>query len=315
MQSKPSLITPSILPDRFKGFLIMLIAAFLFAILGVLIKILGPGYRVWDIAVYRFVGGTMVLLAIFGYRKNLFRPARPKLMLVRGVVGSITFVTLTYAVRAIPLSTAMVLFYSFPAFAALFSPLIFGDRIRVYEILCILLALTGVAVLFDFQMEGSLLGQTMAVLSAVFAGLTIAIIRKLRENHGSVIIYFYFCMIGSLLCIGPFLHDPQFPGNGLEWLIIGGILFTSIVAQILMNHGFRYCKSWEGGLFMTTEVIFAAVFGIIFLSETLSWRLWIGGLLIFSSAAAFNLQHRFIADRIAESERTKGASFAERTGN
>ena len=34
-----------------------------------------------------------------------------------------------------------------------------------------------------------------AVTVAVFAGLTVALIRKLRETHGSVIIYFYFCLI------------------------------------------------------------------------------------------------------------------------
>lgn len=271
----------------------MLLAAFLFAILGVLIKILGPSYRVWDIAFYRFVGGSLVLLAIFGFRQNLFRPARPKLMLVRGVVGAIAFLTLTFAIRTIPLSTAMVLFYSFPAFAALFSPLVGSEKIRFYEIVCITLTLTGVAVIFDFEMEGSLLGQAMAVLAAVFAGLTIAIIKKLRENHGSVIIYFFFCVIGGIISLGPFLQNPQLPGNGTESIIVGGILLTSIIAQILMNHGFRYCKSWEGGLFMTSEVVFAAMFGIVFFSEVLTWRLWIGGLLIFSGAAAFNLQSRF----------------------
>jgi len=271
----------------------MLLAAFLFAILGVLIKILGPSYRVWDIAFYRFVGGSLVLLAIFGFRQNLFRPARPKLMLLRGVVGAIAFLTLTFAIRTIPLSTAMVLFYSFPAFAALFSPLVGNEKIRFYEIVCIILALTGVAVIFDFKIEGSLLGQAMAVLAAVFAGLTIAIIKKLRDNHGSVIIYFFFCIIGSIISLGPFLQNPQLPGNGTESIIIGGILLTSIIAQILMNHGFRYCKSWEGGLFMTSEVVFATMFGIVFFSEVLTWRLWIGGLLIFSGAAAFNLQSRF----------------------
>ena len=42
---------------------IMMVSAFLFAVVGFLIKIMGPSFRVWDIAFYRF-GGSLVLLWI-----------------------------------------------------------------------------------------------------------------------------------------------------------------------------------------------------------------------------------------------------------
>ena len=142
--------------------------------------------------------------------------------------------------------------------------------------------------LFDFNFEGGILGQLMALVGAVFAGFTVALIKKLRETHGSVIIYFYFCLIGTAVSIGPFSADPQIPNSATEWIIVGGILFTSIVAQLLMNQGFRYCKSWEGGLFMTSELIFVSIFGLLFLGEPFTWRFWIGGMLILLSAAAFN---------------------------
>ncbi len=44
-----------------KGPAVMLVSALLFAVLGFLIKILGPSFRVWDIAVYRFGGSALVL--------------------------------------------------------------------------------------------------------------------------------------------------------------------------------------------------------------------------------------------------------------
>ena len=48
----------------------------------------------------------------------------------------------------------------------------------------------------------------------------------------------------------------------------------------------------EGGLFMTAEVVFAAMFGVLFFSDEISWCLWVGGLLIFSNAVAFKLKNR-----------------------
>ncbi len=278
--------------EPLKGILLMLTASLLFAVLGLLIKIMGPGYRTWDIAAYRFIGGVLVLVAVSRQRRQLFKPANPKLMIIRGLTGSAAFVACIIAIRSLPLSTAMVLFYSFPAFAALLSPLIFGERIRLAEIGCILLALVGVAIILDFSLAGTLSGQIMAVVGAFFAGLTIAIIKKLRATHSSIMIYFYFCLIGAAICMGPFLAAPQIPRWGMDWVIIGGIVLTSVAAQLLMTTGFLYCKSWEGGLLMTSEVIFVSIFGIIFLNETPGTRLAVGSLFILTSAGAFNFFSR-----------------------
>jgi drug/metabolite transporter (DMT)-like permease len=68
-----------------------------------------------------------------------------------------------------------------------------------------------------------------------------------------------------------------------------------------MNQGFRYCKSWEGGLFLMAEVIFTAILGILYLGEPMTWRFWLGGFLVLASAIALNrgnarrISHRGIA--------------------
>ena len=272
-----------------KGPAVMMVSALLFAVLGFLIKIMGPHFRVWDIAVYRFGGSAVLLWIIFGWRENLFRSPNPKLLLMRGVVGSIAFIAVIYAIRSIPLSTAMVIFYSFPAFAAAFSPFFFGDRISKTEITCIMIALFGVSVLFNFSLEGAGLGQVMALIGAVFAALTVTFIKQLRENHGSVIIYFHLCLVGAAVSLVPFAAEPHLPHTTLDWLLIAGMIAISVLAQLLMHHGFRYCRSWEGGLLMTSELIYASIFGIIFLSEPATWRFWVGGIMIIASAVILNL--------------------------
>ena len=154
--------------------------------------------------------------------------------------------------------------------------------------LCVGIALAGVFILFDIQFKGGVFGQIMGLLSGVFAGLTIAIIRKLRESNGPVIIYFYFCLLGTAITFIPFAENPQLPQTGYEFLVIAGIIVTSIAGQLLMNQGFLHCRSWEGGMFMTSELIFASILGVLFFSEVLTWRFWAGGSLIFISAVAIN---------------------------
>ena len=120
------------------------------------------------------------------------------------------------------------------------------------------------------------------------------------HQHGPVIIYLYFCTMGVLVTLPQFAMAPRLPATALDWAMALGIVFTSVAAQLLMNQGFFYCKGWEGGVFMSSEVIFTAIVGIAFLGDPASWRFWIGGLLIFGSAVALN---RFKANHVNREKR------------
>jgi len=192
------------------------------------------------------------------------------------------------AIRLLPVSTALVIFYSFPAFTAIFSFLIYRERIGKLEITCIAVVVIGIGVLFDFQLAGGLFGQTMALVGGAFAGLTVTLIRTLREKNGPVIIYLYFCTMGALVTFPKFVMNPILPSTPVEWVMILGIVFASVAAQLLMNQGFFYCSGWEGGVFMSSEVIFTSIVGIAFLGDPASWRFWTGGLMIFGSVVALN---------------------------
>lgn len=285
-QAKPRPLVQ--LDASFAGPLFMLSAALLFTLLNVFVKLLGPSFTVWHIGFFRFFGGLIVLLAIFGRHRNPFKGHNIKLLFIRGCVGSIAFISLITAIRILPLSTALVIFYSFPAFSAVFSFIIFGERISSLQIACIAAVIVGVGIIFDFRLSGGLLGQAVALVGSVFAGLTVTLIRSLRAKNGPVIIYLYFCTMGAIVTFPKFIMNPILPSTPMEWFMILGIIFSSVTAQLLMNQGFFYCRGWEGGVFMSSEVIFTALVGIIFLGDPTTPSFWIGGLMIFASIVALN---------------------------
>lgn len=284
------------------GPLFMLAAALLFTMLNLLIKLMGPAYTIWHIGFYRFFGGVIVLWLVFGRHGNPYRGHNIRLLIIRGVTGSAAFLSIVTAIRLLPVSTALVIFYAFPAFAAVFAYLIYGERITKAEIACIGVVIVGIGVLFEFRISGSLFGQLMAVSGAAFAGLTVTLIRNLREKNGPVIIYLYFCTMGTLVTLPPFVIAPLLPSTSVEWAMVLGIVFVSITAQLLMNQGFFYCRGWEGGVFMSSEVIFTAVVGIALLGDPASWRFWVGGVMIFGSAVALN---RFKANHARRERRRR----------
>ena len=265
------------------GPLFMLSAALLFTLLNLLIKLLSPAFTAWHIGFYRFTGGLVVLLAAFTRNQNPFQGNSTGLLIIRGCTGSVAFIALITAIRMLPVSTALVIFYAFPAFSAVFSFVIYNEQIGRFEIICI-----AVATLMDFEMAGGFIGPVMAFLASIFAGLTVTLIRSLREKNGPVIIYLYFCTMGALITLPRFLMDPVFPASPGEWMMISRIVLSSVMAQLLMNQGFFYCRGWEGGVFLSSEVIFTAAVGIVILDDPTSPRFWAGGVMIFCSIVALN---------------------------
>lgn len=270
------------------GPLFMLAAALLFTVLNLLIKLLGPEYTVWQIGFYRFCGGVLFLLAIFGRHRNPYRGFNTRLLIIRGCTGSVAFISIVTAIRLLPVSTALVIFYSYPAFAAVFAFLLYKERIGKFGVICIAMVIAGIAVLFDFRLAGGLAGQVAALVGGVFAGLTVTLIRSLREKNGPVIIYLYFCTMGTLVSLPMFLRQPLWPSTAIDGVMVAGIALVSVAAQLLMNQGFFYCRGWEGGVLMSSEVIFTAVMGIVFLGDPTTWRFWIGGLLVLGSVISLN---------------------------
>jgi drug/metabolite transporter (DMT)-like permease len=271
----------------------MLSAALLFTALNILIKQMGPDFRVWDIGFYRFSGSILVLVLVFGRRRNPYKGYNTRLLIIRGCVGSIAFVAMVTAIRLLPVSTATVIFFSFPAFSAIFAFLIYKETLDGGQMLCILGVLGGVAILFDFKLTGGLHGQLIALVGGAFAGLTVTLIRTLREKNGPVIIYLYFCTMGMLVTLPGYLRQPAVPATPTEWAMLAGLILCSVTGQLLMNQGFFYCRGWEGGLFMSTEVIFTAAVGILFLGDPATWRFWSGGSMILVCVVAMNwFQHR-----------------------
>lgn len=271
------------------GPLLMLGAAMSFTIMNILVKIVGPEFRVWDLAFYRFFGGFVILTAFLGRAGNPFRGYNIPLLMVRGCTGSIALVLLYGAIRLLPVSTAMVLFFSFPAYAAIFSFLIFGERVTPLGIVCIVAVMTGVMILFDFQVGGGLMGQVFGVLGALFAGLTVTLIKALRAKNGPAVIYLYLCAMGMMVTFPAYASGPVLPWPPDQLAICGGIVLTALTAQLLMNHGFFYCTSLEGGVFMSMEVVFTAMIGIAFLNDPVGWRFVAGSLLIVGSVLALNI--------------------------
>lgn len=235
-------------PNRLAGPLFMLFAAVLFTLMSTIIKLLPQGYSVLHIGFIRCFGGLVILTLVNARNGNPFAGHNIPLLIFRGCTGSLAFFLVVSALRILPMSTAVVLFYSYPVFAAIFGLLIYREGINLLQIICMGVLVAGVAVLFDFGITDSAVGQAMAVAGGVFAGLTVTLIRSLRYRNGPVVIYLYFCTMGALFTLPYVVTHPLMPATPVEWLMIAVIIVASIGAQLAMNLGFSTAKALKAPL-------------------------------------------------------------------
>lgn len=267
----------------------MLAAALSYGCMNIFVKLSAPHLSVWQTGMGRFLLG-MAFMPILARTLRLRQPPQDlRLLLTRGVSGTVAFLLLIQSMAMIPLSVAMVLFYLWPVFTCLLSPWIAGEPTPRREWPLVSCALLGAAVILwpEKGGPGLSLGHVLALASSVFAGHAVILIRRLRRSNDSFTIYHYYCVAGGLLTAVPLLTQsgPVLPGSGAGWLYLSAVALSAMIAQVVMNEGMKHLDASRTGSLMMVEVIAAAAFGALWLGEDLRVRFYLGALLILGSGA------------------------------
>jgi drug/metabolite transporter (DMT)-like permease len=273
------------------GFVLMTLSAFFFAITDILIKYLSPTMGTMQIAFVRFFLGVLMLVPVMRVRGEPLKGSSIQVLLVRGLTGTLAFLCLLQSIAMIPLSNAMVLFYTFPLFATLFSFVLLGEPLTRVEIGLTIAGTAGIYILINPASHALTMGHLFGLLAACFAGITVVLIRRLRKTNGPLVIYFYFCLIGGIITMPFFIAQFSAPRlHESSLLVLLAVLF--LVAQIFMNQGFKYCKASEGSVILMSELVFTGIAGVAIFNDSLSLGFWVGAFLIVGSGVGLNLMTR-----------------------
>ena len=269
----------------------MILSAFFFALTDIVIKFVSPSIGAIQIAFFRFFFGGLILWTLLVSSGRSLKGTDTKILLTGGLFGTLAFFCLVKSIAMIPLSNALVLLYTFPLFATIFSSLLLKERFKKLEIILAVVGMIGIYVLFDPTSRSYTMGHVFGLLAGGCAGLVMVLIRKLRKDNGPLIIYFYFCIVGAIVSLPYFVL--RFKTPDLEQLCILAVLAVIfLIAQLLLNQGFKFCKAPEGSVILMSEVVFAGIAGVVIFKDSLSPSFWAGASLIVGSGVALNLINR-----------------------
>lgn len=136
----------------------------------------------------------------------------------------------------------------------------------------------------------AVLWSVQMICVGVFAG---------RSGRPVALSLVQFAVCGVLGCVAGALFEPVSLAairGALPEILYAGV-FSSGVAFIFQNVAQRYTTAPQAAIFLSSEALFAAIFGVLLLGETISFAGYIGCGIIFVAMLAVELVPELLRDR------------------
>jgi len=278
----------------------MLFASFMFAAMGVCVKLASATYTTSELVMYRGIIGMVILFTIIRVQGGTLKTTMPLAHLWRGVIGVISLWLWFYAIGALPLATAMTLNYMAPIWIAVW---LFAhgwwhakNRIEWPLIVAVGMSFVGVTLLLRPAFESNQLFDALVALSSsVLSAMAYLQVRKLGlagEPESRVVFYFAATnlvagVFGNILQAGggPVVWHPLNTAHGFFLLLGMGLCATA--AQVAMTRAYRLGSTLVVANLQYTGIVFSSAWGVLVFGDVFDWHSWLGiGIILASGVAA-----------------------------
>ena len=278
----------------------MVLASFLFASMGVCVKIASAHFNAAELVCYRGFIGMAILWALARSQGVTLATRYPGMHAWRSLVGVVSLGAWFYAIGHLPLATAMTLNYMSSVWIAAFlvggallawRPAATAPRppLQAPLVLTVLAGFAGVVMMLrpnidPNQMFAGLVGL-LSGLSAAFAYMQVVALSRLGEPETRTV--FYFAM-GSAIAGGAAMTMTgmsAWPGWPALWLLPIGILAAG--GQLCLTRAYASARTQRGTLVVAnlqySGIVFAGLYSVLLFGDDIPLIGWVGMALIVAS--------------------------------
>lgn len=274
------------------GMRYMLFGTFFFSIGSLFVKLAGTRLPAMEILFVRgVIGFVMCWVMLRGTGRDMF--GKRKLMLAaRGLLGFGAMFADFYTIVHLPLADALVLLFSHPIAVALLAWLLMGETMSKGALLAILASLAGVTLVcrpgFLFGAGGGpeldSMGLLAALVSVFLTSWAILAVRVLAKTERPAVVMLYPPIAISLL--SPIFADGWVVPTPAEWGVLVGVGLFMNAGQFFMTKGYAIESAARISGVSTLEIVFASMWGMMFLGEIPdAWTIGGGSLIVFGILA------------------------------
>ncbi|MEY3635813.1 MAG: hypothetical protein RL147_242 [Actinomycetota bacterium] len=163
----------------------------------------------------------------------------------------------------------------------LLASFILKERISGFVWLCILIATVGLALL-SVQGFSVGFGEMLVLMSAIFFAAHIIALSKWspgRDVYAMTVVQLTICALMAGIASIPEGYSPP-PDEGVWAVVVFTAVFATAVAFIIQTWSQAHISATKVAVILTMEVVFAALFAVIFGGEVLTLQVLLGGILV-----------------------------------
>lgn len=249
------------------GLSLLTLSAFLFAGMGVLIRLASHSVDNATVVFFRNAIGLLFLLPLFAWQGfGQLRTQKIWMHVWRGVVGLSAMYGFFYAIAHLKLSNAMVFTYSSPVFIPLVAWLFLKEKITPMMGVAAGIGLVGVLLVAKPDQGMINVLSVIGISSSFLAAMAFVTVRAMTATEPASRIVFYFCLIGTVISAIPmFWAWRSYTLYELSLLTSVGILAT--LSQLSLSTAYRYAPAGQIGPANYMAIIFAGIWAAILWQE------------------------------------------------
>ncbi|MGL1832230.1 DMT family transporter [Rhodocyclaceae bacterium SMB388] len=188
-----------------------------------------------------------------------------------------------YSISHTSTANTVVILASAPLFAALFSWLFLRERISTRTLFAIVMAITGVCVIFVGSLDAPRWrGDLAAVTIAVTMGASLTLLRRFPDMPRLPLIALSGAVAGMIAI--PFAEPLSLAAASYGWLALMGLVQIPLATLMIMIAP-RYLPSAEVGLFLLIETVLGPFWVWLVISEQVPDDTLLGGIIILAAIA------------------------------
>jgi drug/metabolite transporter (DMT)-like permease len=268
-----------------KGMIAGLSAFAMLAVMNVFAKLLSDTHHVIEIAFYRnLLASLPFLFMIFAMNKReiLKINSRPKGVIARAVIGTISLITTFAAFAAMPMADTTAFLFTSSLIIPMLGFFFLGEKVGPYRWSAVCVGFIGVLIMLSPSGEVNMIGVALALSAASMHAILQTILRYLGKTEKPETITFYFVFIGTFVAAIPLPFVASMPTLEEVPLFLG-LGLTGLLAQYLLSIAFGNAPAAVITVFNYSGIIWAALFGWWIWSDWPAQTIWIGGTIVIAS--------------------------------
>jgi drug/metabolite transporter (DMT)-like permease len=259
------------------------------------------GMSLVNVIFWRFSIAAVLLAAITWRARNehQFGRAASRLMVIGGIAQAVISYLSFKALDYLPVGALAFLFYTYPAWVAIFSSVRGKEALTRARLLALMIAMVGIAVMVGAPRVKvlSTIGILMALGTALLYALYLPLIYEAQKELPSLVSSFYLVtgiaitfLVVSLATGGITLPaTPVLSGYLLLLSVVGTVFaFATLMA------GLHVLGPVRTSIISTVEPFFTAILGAVVLGQGLTLAIIAGGILI--AAAVIILEQNSVSE-------------------